>query len=218
MGMTSIEQIIDDIIDFIEGCKTQALSPSKVVVPKDRLYELLDELKLRTPDEIKRYQKIIANRDAIIEDAAKRAEEIKEAARKQASEIVSENSIMRQAYQEANDLITNANAQADEIMQNANHDAEEIRYGALTYSNDMLLNVENTLGDAYETTRGKMEALIYTLRDNLETVTKNRFELNEQIPSRNTNRTRYDANYDSDYDEMEDEYDFPEGKFLEDID
>ena len=62
MGMSRIEQLIDDIYEFIESCKMQPLSQTKVIVPKDELYDLLDELKLRTPDEIKRYQKIIANK------------------------------------------------------------------------------------------------------------------------------------------------------------
>ena len=67
--MSRIEQLIDDIYEFIESCKMQPLSQTKVIVPKDELYDLLDELKLRTPDEIKRYQKIIANKDAILADA-----------------------------------------------------------------------------------------------------------------------------------------------------
>ena len=66
---SKIEQLIDEIEEFIESCKPQPFSQSKVIVPKDELYELLTELRLKTPDEIKRYQKIIANREKIISDA-----------------------------------------------------------------------------------------------------------------------------------------------------
>ncbi|NLJ89896.1 MAG: ATPase, partial [Clostridiales bacterium] len=69
MAISRIEQLIEDIYEFVESCKMQAFSSTKVIVPKDELYDLLDELRLRTPDEIKRYQKIIANRDAILADA-----------------------------------------------------------------------------------------------------------------------------------------------------
>ena len=54
-----IEQIIDDIDEFIESCKYQPLSTTKIVVNKEEIEELLRELRLKTPDEIKRYQKII---------------------------------------------------------------------------------------------------------------------------------------------------------------
>ena len=43
------------------------LSTTKIVVNKEEIEELLRELRLKTPDEIKRYQKIISNKDAILE-------------------------------------------------------------------------------------------------------------------------------------------------------
>ena len=51
-----IEQIIDEIDEFIESCKFQPLSATKIIVNKEEIEELLRELRLKTPDEIKRYQ------------------------------------------------------------------------------------------------------------------------------------------------------------------
>ena len=73
--MSKIEQIITEIEEYIDNCKFQPLSTSKIIVNKDEIDELLAELRLRTPDEIKKYQKIIANKDAILNDAKERAEE-----------------------------------------------------------------------------------------------------------------------------------------------
>ena len=64
-----IEQIIEEIEEYIDGCKYQALSSSKIIVNKDELEELLNELRSKTPEEIKRYQKIISNQDAILQEA-----------------------------------------------------------------------------------------------------------------------------------------------------
>ena len=70
-----IEQIIDEIEEYIDrDCKYQPLSTTKIVVNKEHLEELLRELRLKTPEEIKRYQKIIANRDAILADAKAKAD------------------------------------------------------------------------------------------------------------------------------------------------
>ena len=69
-----IEQLIDEIDEFIEGCKFQPLSATKIVVNKEEMEEYLRELRLKTPDEIKRYQKIISNKDAILEDAQTKAD------------------------------------------------------------------------------------------------------------------------------------------------
>jgi len=64
--MSRIEQLIGEIEEYIDSCKYQPLSNSKIVVNRDELEELLVELRLRNPDEIKQDQKIISNLDAII--------------------------------------------------------------------------------------------------------------------------------------------------------
>ena len=64
--MSRIEQLINEIEEYIDSCKFQPLSTSKIIVNKEELDELLVELRLRIPDEIKQYQKIISNQDAIL--------------------------------------------------------------------------------------------------------------------------------------------------------
>ena len=123
-----IEQIIDEIEEYIDrDCKFQPLSTTKIIVNKEHLEELLRELRMKTPDEIKRYQKIIANRDAILSDAQAKADAMIEEAQVQTTELVSEHEIMQQAYAQANEIVTQATAQAQEIVDNATRDANEIR-------------------------------------------------------------------------------------------
>ena len=57
-----IEQIIEEIEEYIDSCKFQPLSTTKIIVNKDQMDELLRELRMKTPDEIKRYQKIPTDR------------------------------------------------------------------------------------------------------------------------------------------------------------
>ena len=59
---SKIEQLIDEIEEFIDGCKYKALSNTQIIVDKTQIDELLRELRVKTPDEIKRYQKIISNK------------------------------------------------------------------------------------------------------------------------------------------------------------
>ena len=88
-----IEQIIDEIDEFIESCKFQPLSATKIIVNKEEIEELLRELRLKTPDEIKRYQKIISNKDAILEDAQSKADGIIADAQAKAQELVTQHEI-----------------------------------------------------------------------------------------------------------------------------
>ena len=71
-----IEQIIEEIEEYVESCKYQPLSTTKIIVNKEEIEELLRELRLKTPDEIKRYQKIISNKEAILQDAHRQRQTI----------------------------------------------------------------------------------------------------------------------------------------------
>lgn len=215
MGASRIEQLIEDIYEFVESCRMQPLSSTKVIVPKDELYDLLDELRLRTPDEIKRYQKIISNRDAIIADAEEKAASIIAGARENAFGLINDHEIMQQAYYQANELIEQANAEAERIIAAANNDADQIRSGAFAYTNDMLSEVENILTNAYESSKAKYDGLIQSLKGNLDIVVNNRKELFEE-----SNPMEEVANAVSDIEEASDDnedYNFDENTFLEDI-
>ena len=49
--MSKIEQLIGEIEEFIDGCKLQPFSSTKIVVDKAQLEDLLVELRHRTPDD-----------------------------------------------------------------------------------------------------------------------------------------------------------------------
>ncbi|SFR90950.1 ATPase [Anaeromicropila populeti] len=214
MGVSKIEQLIEDIYEFVESCKMQPLSSTKVIVPKDELYDLLDELRLRTPDEIKRYQKIISNRDAILSDAEEKATKMLAEAEAQTNALINEHEIMQQAYYQANQVVHEAEEEGSRMIQQANMDAEAIRQGAIAYTSDMLTQLENVLNNAYESTKNKYEGVLNSLKGNLEIVINNKKELyleSEPAGSYEENTTNYDTI-------PKDEFDFDENTFLEDID
>lgn len=181
MGVSRIEQLIEDIYEFVESCKMQPLSSTKVVVPKDELYDLLDELRLRTPDEIKRYQKIISNRDAIIADAEEKASTMLSEAQEKTNNLISEHEIMQQAYYQANQIVDQATEEAHRIINAANQDAHQIRTGALSYSEDMLGIVEGILQNTFDESKNRFKSLLDSMEENLDIVKSNRKELTDQL-------------------------------------
>lgn len=218
MGANRIEQLIEDIYEFVESCKMQPLSQTKVIVPKDELYDLLDELRLRTPDEIKRYQKIIANRDAIIADAEEKAATIQTDAKEKAKSLINENEIMQQAYYQANEMVSNANAQAEAVLKSANEDADQIRAGALAYANEILSEVERVLVNAYDSARTKSEALVSSLKGNLDIVVQNKKELMESLSPSSSLAMMEEEPQENQREYNNEDFDFDENTFLEDID
>ena len=136
-----IEQIIEEIEEYVDSCKFQPLSTTKIVVNKEEIDELLRELRLKTPDEIKRYQKIISNKDAILDDAQVKADYLIADAQAKAQELVTQLEIMQKAYALANETINAANRQAQEILDSATQDANAIRLSAITYTDDLMASI-----------------------------------------------------------------------------
>lgn len=45
--MSRIEQLIDEIEEFVESCKPQPFSQTKIIVLKDELFELFNRIKIK---------------------------------------------------------------------------------------------------------------------------------------------------------------------------
>lgn len=172
-----LEQIIAEIEEYIDSCKPQALSKGKIVVDKDELLELLTELRLKTPEEIKRYQKIVANKDAILADAQAKADAIIAEAQIQTNELVSEHQIMQQAYAQANEVVSIATNQAQDILDKATEDADAIRTAAIEYTDSLLGNMENIVGNAIQNAQVQYDGLLNSLQSCYDVVQTNRNDL-----------------------------------------
>ncbi len=179
-----IEQIIEEIEEYIDNCKPQTFSTSNIIVNREQIEELLNELRVKTPEEIKRYQKIISNKEAILADAQSKADAIIAQAQVKTDELVSEHQIMQQAYAQANEVVVIATKQAQEILDNATNEANSIRMGAMQYTDDILRNLENTISHSMEAAKTRHDSYISSLQGFLDVVTTNRAQLNP-IPDEN---------------------------------
>lgn len=176
--MTSrMEQMIDEIEEYIDGCKYQHFSSENIVVNRGELDQLLDNLKKKIPSEIREYQKIVHNKDAILADAKAKAEAIIAQAEIHTNELVSEHQIMQQAYAQANEVVMLATKQAQEILDNATTDANNIRTAAISYTGDMLGNMESILTASMETSKAKFDNYYNNLKNCLDIVQANKQEL-----------------------------------------
>ena len=199
-----IEQLIDEIEDYIESCKPKFMSSTEIIVNKDEIDELLRELRMKTPDEIKRYQKIISNKEAILADAQAKADAIIAKAQVKTDELVSEHQIMQQAYAQANEVVMIATKQAQEILDNATNDANNIRMGAMQYTDDLLANAESIIGHTLDSYTTKYDSLVNSLQECYDMVRNNRAELD--IPDQPAAAQNEDQGYEQEEEPAEDAF------------
>lgn len=198
---SKIEQLIDEIEEYIDNCKYQPLSNTKIIVNKEELEELLRELRMKTPDEIKRYQKIINNKEAILNDAREKAEALINEATVHTTELINEHEIMQQAYEQANEIVALASQQAQEILDNATMEANMVKASAIQYTDDILANLESIIEHGIGVANHHYGNLIADLDSCLQVVQANRMELRPEEEEESA--------------EISEEYEEDNGEFIE---
>lgn len=106
----------------------------KLAVDEDRVLELIDQMRVSIPDEVKKAQQILNQRDRILAQAQEEATRTVQLAKER-----SEQMIEREA------LVESARARANEIVQAANTDAESVRADADDYALEVLTRLEEEL-------------------------------------------------------------------------
>ena len=207
-----IEQIIEEIEEYVESCKYQPLSTTKIVVNKEELEELLRELRMKTPDEIKRYQKIISNKDAILADAQAKADAVIAETKTQVQDMVKESEVMQQAYAQANEIVNSANQQAQAIIDSATADANNLRLSAISYTDEMMANLEQLIHGTMENANARYNELAQTynafaqsLQSAADVVSENRSELAPQLNNPIPKQAEEEPEENLDMDDLDDE-------------
>lgn len=185
---STIERLIAELEDYVNSCKNQPLSNTKIIVNKDEIMQIITDLKNKTPEELSRYQKVVSNqqaimkdaemkRDAIIKDAKEKAEKLISDVATQTNEMVNENSIMKQAYEKADQVVKAAYAEAQNRVDAAAYEANEYRAASVDYIDGMLAAYESLLNDTLRLTQNHIEGFYNRLHEYHDLVVSNRMEL-----------------------------------------
>lgn len=127
--------LIDELEDLIENGGAIPFS-NKVMVDANELLELVKEIRIKLPDDMKQATWITDERDRIIEDAQTQANQIIEKAQVQFEEMINQDEIMKEAR-----------VRADDLMAQANQEANQIRQGTLDYADGILEQTQVKLSD-----------------------------------------------------------------------
>lgn len=136
-----IMEIIEALEDKIEHSFTIPFV-GRGIIDKDALLDLLQEARIKYPDEMKQAKWVKDERQRIIADAQKEAAAIIKGAEDKIVAMVNEHEITKQAYETAN-----------QVVESAQDHAREIRLGANQYADGILHAIEEQLIATVETIR-----------------------------------------------------------------
>lgn len=125
------------LVDRLEALLNQSWRipfTSNVVMQEDDFLDIIDQMRVSIPEEVKQARRVSAERDHVLEQAQDEADRIIALAQEQAGSLANEHEVMRTAY-----------AKADEIIVQAQHSAEGIRADADVYVMEVLSSLEEQL-------------------------------------------------------------------------
>ena len=177
MSEKYLHEMIDDIEVLIDEAKPARFSPGKIMIEKDVLMTVIEELRKQIPGEIERSHKIILNKDAILEDARVKSQQMIDQAARDAGELIDQNEVVEMAKMRANEIETHAKDTARSVVHNANEEADQIRAGALRYVNEIMEDVASVK----EAQESVFNQLLSALDSDLASIKTNAKEIEEQL-------------------------------------
>lgn len=128
-----ILNLLERIEDIIEEASKFPLS-NKVMIDKEEILEVINEIRLKMPDEINRASWVAKERQRILNEAQSEADEMIDRVKDQQRYLVEENEITKQAQKHAEQLIKEAEIKATEM-----------KIGAYNYSDEILSKLQEKI-------------------------------------------------------------------------
>lgn len=139
--------LLETLEDILEKSRNMPFS-SKCIVDKEEVLDIIKEIRLKLPDELKQAKWVKEERQRIIEEAQKEADGIVKEAENRIIAMIDEHEITRKAYE-----------QKAEIIETANEMSREISKGTKDYADNVLMELEATLEEALKTIQNNRREL-----------------------------------------------------------
>jgi len=128
-----ILQLIDRLEELFNDAKAVPFTHN-VVVDEDRMLELIDQMRIAIPEEVKKAQQLVAQRDRVMAQAQEEANRTLQLSRDKADQLVQKDIISQEAQR-----------RADQILAQARAEAEDVRADADNYVLDTLMQLQDQI-------------------------------------------------------------------------
>ena len=125
--------LIEKIEDIVEESSKIPMS-NKVVVDKEEILDLIKDIRIKLPDEIKQASWIKEERQRILSETKNEANTIITDAKYQQESLINDHELTKMAQ-----------VKAEEIIESSKNNAYEVKSGTLEYCDDLIKKVQNDL-------------------------------------------------------------------------
>lgn len=118
----------------------------KVLVDRDAILELVDQLRVAIPEEVQAAKRINTESERILEKAAAEGQRIVSRAQEQAAFLISERGLTESAIEESKRIVADAERAADEVRRGADDYALQMLEALETEMDQALTGIRKGLG------------------------------------------------------------------------
>ncbi len=129
----AIEDLIDSLEDLIHGAMRVPFG-KKSMIDVDKVAEIVSDIRISLPMEIKQAQNVVKDKNIIIADAKREAELIIRKAEQRREELI-----------ESSDIMKEARRRSTEIISQAQNRSSDLRVSTNEFADKMLARIENLL-------------------------------------------------------------------------
>jgi len=143
-----ILQLIDRLEELFNESKNIPLTRN-VMVDEDRMLDIIDQMRIAIPEEVKKAQQLLGQRDRVLAQAQEEANRTLELARQKADQLVTKDMVAQEATRRAELILSQARADAENIR----GDADDYVLDSLTQLQAELERISNQVSNGVRTVK-----------------------------------------------------------------
>lgn len=133
-----ILQLIDRLEELFNESRSIPLTRN-VMVDEDRMLDIIDQMRIAIPEEVKKAQQLLGQRDRVLAQAQEEANRTIELARQKSDQLVTKEMVAQEASRRAEQIIAQARIEAENIRA----DADDYSMNSLAHLQDELDKISN---------------------------------------------------------------------------
>ena len=122
--MATVEELVNSLYEMVQDAGAVPFT-DKCMLERDHVLDMLDELRVSLPSDIKMAQDIVEKRNELIAAGKREADALRKQAEEAARTMVNETEIVKAARMKAKEIIVNAETQSRELQKAANMYCED---------------------------------------------------------------------------------------------
>ncbi len=121
-----IDELIDVLYGMVEEAWSMPLGRDKCLIERERVLDILDELRVNLPGEIKAARDVVDKRNELLAEGKRDADAVRRQAEEKAAQLLDEHELVVQARQKAAEILNNAETKSRELKTAASQFCDEI--------------------------------------------------------------------------------------------